>query len=283
TWAAIHESSRRQRTCADRDLEMSAISWLRKAVPAASGQWPLDRPLLRFGSEPWTLRDSFAGCSIMGQTGSGKTSASGYLIARKMLEAGYGGLVCCAKADEADRWRGYLKETGREKDGRFFGVDSDFRFNFIDEESKVSSLAFVENLVSLLCDVASIKRSTDGGSNQAFWAQEKAKLIRNAITLLLLAGRPIEIKSLYYVIGTSPRTADQLNSTEWCKSSFLYQMFEEAHKRNGDHEEFALVQTYFLVERLEIHGGTRGTIEAEFTGTFDSLRRGKIGELFGTS
>jgi hypothetical protein len=258
---------------------MITLPWHRKAPSA--GRWPLYMPLLSFGSEAWTLRDSFSGLAIFGQTGSGKTSASGRTVALRMLKAGYGGLVCCAKRTEADLWRRYLKETGREADGRFFSVDSDLRFNFIDYESKTSTLDFLENLVNLLTDVSSITKRSNEGGNQAFWRDERKKLIRNSISLLLLAERPIEIRSLYNLIATSPRTAEQLKSSDWRASSYLYSLLAAANKLNAAHEEFALVENYFLVERLELHGGTRGTIEAEFTGTFDSLRRGKIGQLFG--
>jgi hypothetical protein len=198
-----------------------------------------------------------------------------------MLRAGYGGLVCCAKRDEAKLWRSYLRETGREGDGRFFGVNEPFRLNFIDHESKTSNLDYVENLVNLLVDVASIKRS-DSGGNQPFWRAEKMKLVRNTLSLLLLAELPVEIKSIYQAIASSPRSADQLKSADWRASSFLCNLIVDARKRNAGHEEFSIIENYFLLERMELHSGTRGTIEAEFTGTFDPLRRGKIGELFGT-
>jgi len=251
----------------------------------SAGRWPLEMPLFRFAAKDyWRLRDSLEGLAIFGAQGSGKTSSSGRLIAHKFLRAGFGGLVCCAKADEADLWRRYLGETGREADGRFFSVDGDLRFNFVDYESKTSSLGFVENLVTLMCDVASIRRSAEGGGNQAFWIAERAKLVRNGLTLLLLAEQSIEIRSLYAAIASSPRSAAQLQSEEWRKKSYLYQLLCAAQARHGvDHDELNMVGNYFLTERLEIHGGTAGTVLAEFTGTFDALRRGKIGELLGTT
>ena len=167
--------------------------------PIRADRWPLEMPLFRLGRHDcWRVRDSLEGLAVFGQQGSGKTSSSGRLVAHKFLKSGYGGLVCCAKKDEADLWRKYLTETGREGDGRFFSVDSDLRFNFVDYESKTSTLGFVENLVTLLCDVASIRRSQTNG-NDTFWLAEKSKLVRNGLTLLLLAGQPIQIRSLYDV------------------------------------------------------------------------------------
>ena len=261
---------------------MITLPWA--ARKPAIGRWPLTMPLLQMGSkDAWTIRNSFSGLAIFGQTDSGKTSGSGRTVALKFLKSGFGGLICCAKKTEADLWRSYLKEVGRESDGRFFSAESDLRFNFINHESSTSNLDYVENLVNLLVDVASIKRSGDGGANQAFWRAEKLKLCRNAISLLLLAERPIEIRSLYDLIASSPRTLEQAKSADWRARSELYNLLKAASKFNGEHPELTLVDHYFTQERVQIHGGTRGTIEAEFTGTFDPLRRGKIGELFGAS
>jgi hypothetical protein len=38
-----------------------------------------------------------------------------------------------------------------------------------------------------------------------------------------------------------------------------------------------------MVERPALPSKTRETIDADFTGMFDPLTRGKIGELFGTT
>src|SRR6516225_5427361 len=136
-------------------------------------RWPLDLPLVRFScrdEDMWTLRDACQGVLIMGENGSGKTSGSGELLARKFLQAGFGGLVLCFKTEEADLWRRYLAKAGRYEDGRFFSADNVFRFNFIDYESKASGVDFAENLVTLIVDIASIlKRTEASGSEAHFW------------------------------------------------------------------------------------------------------------------
>src|ERR1700741_1507570 len=94
-------------------------------------RWPLELALVQFSKRKediWTLSDAVQGVVIMGENGSGKTSGSGAILARKYLEAGFGGLVLCFKTDEADLWYQYLKRAGREQDGRFFSVDSPYRF-----------------------------------------------------------------------------------------------------------------------------------------------------------
>ena len=142
----------------------------------------------------------------MGENGSGKTSGSGELLARKYLQAGFGGLVLCFKTDEADLWRSYLKRAGREDDGRYFSADNEFRFNFMDYEAQSSGVDFAENLVTLLVDIASIQKRTEASGSEAhFWLPQKKKLIRNAIELLLMAEKPIQLRSLYSMIVSAPK------------------------------------------------------------------------------
>jgi hypothetical protein len=77
----------------------------RTRVPKA---WPDDLALCRLSSsakDALTLADAKTGVLITGQTGKGKTSGPGRLLAKAYLRAGFGGLVLCAKIDEADLWR----------------------------------------------------------------------------------------------------------------------------------------------------------------------------------
>src|SRR5580704_12740959 len=111
---------------------------------------------------------------------------------------------------------------GREIDGRFFGIDEGFRFNFMDYEARSSGLDFAENLVTLLVDIASIQKRTEPtGSEAHFWLPQKKKLLRNAITLLLLAKAPIQLRTLYEMIVSAPKDAQQVISGDWRKQSYV--------------------------------------------------------------
>ena len=92
--------------------------WLSGAPPAEEeplaeeepprGQAYLNQPLLHLAEDerPWTIRHAVEGTHIFGGPGSGKTSGSGATIARAFLNAGFGGLVMTAKADERELWEG---------------------------------------------------------------------------------------------------------------------------------------------------------------------------------
>jgi TraM recognition site of TraD and TraG len=259
----------------------------RRQTRLRESDWPLNLPLVRFSERTediWTLSDAFQGVSIMGENGSGKTSGSGKHLARKFLQNGFGGLVLCFKTDEADLWRSYLQHAGRETDGRFFGIDEVFRFNFMDYEARSSGLDFAENLVTLLVDIASIQKRTEPtGSEAHFWLPQKKKLLRNAIMLLLLAGEPIQLRTLYDMIVSAPKEPQQASSGDWQRKSFLFGLLEKAHPIAVKHPEWKLIVSYWMVERPGLPSRTRETIDADFTGMFDPLTRGKIGELFGTT
>ena len=270
---------------------MSIFSLLQRkrvSLPIPAGPcWPLDLPLVEFSKRSddlWTMADSFQGVAILGENGSGKTSGSGQLLARKYLQAGFGGLVLCFKTDEADLWRSYLKTATREADGRFFSVENGFRFNFMDYEAKASGIDFAENLVTLLIDIASIQKRTEASGSEAhFWLPQKKKLLRNAIGLLLFAGEPIQLRTLYRLISDAPKDANESKSQEWQRKSFLFSLLCAAEEKARDNPEWNLIQEYWMGERPSLPPKTRETIDADFTGMFDPLTRGKIGELFGTA
>jgi hypothetical protein len=258
-----------------------------KVAVKEAGAWPLNLPLVRFSErrqDVWTLADACQGVVILGENGSGKTSGSGAILARKYLENGFGGLVLTFKTDESDLWRSYLKAAGREQDGRFFSVENEFRFNFLNWEARTSGIDFAENLVTLLLDVASIqKRAESTGSEAHFWLPQKKKLLRNAITLLLLAKQSIQLRTLYEMIVSAPKEPHQVASPEWRKASYLCQLLDRAEHLASGHPEWKHIINYWLIERPALAAKTRETIDADFTGMFDPLTRGKIGELFGTT
>src|SRR5579862_8210414 len=95
----------------------------------------LDRPLLWFGkNDAWRVRDACEGTAVFGATGSGKTSGSGQGIAKALLRAGCGGLVCCAKPGEAQLWRQYCQETNRSDSLIIFSPTERWRLNFLNYE-----------------------------------------------------------------------------------------------------------------------------------------------------
>jgi hypothetical protein len=120
----------------------------------------------------------------------------------------------------------------------------------MDYEARSSGVDFVENLVTLLIDVASIQRRTEAtGSEAHFWLPQKKKLLRNAITLLVLAQESIHFRTLYQLIVSSPRDPQQVSSRDWQSQSYLYGLLQRAESKIGQNrDEWGLITNYFLVE-----------------------------------
>jgi len=99
--------------------------------------YSLDTPILQLAKDcSLSIRQAFEGVQIFGGTGSGKTSGSGRTLAHGFLQLGFGGLVLCAKPDEANNWRRYAAETGREDSFLFIDGSPGQGFNFLEYEMK---------------------------------------------------------------------------------------------------------------------------------------------------
>src|SRR5260221_3196899 len=125
-------------------------------------------------------------------------------------------------------------------------------------------------------------REHTSSNEEQFWLPQKEKLLRNAISLLLLAKEPIRMRHLYEMIVTSPVNIEQTRREEWHKSSYLFQLFARAD-RARNHSEWPLLENYWMYERPTMDARTRSNVDAEFTGMFDPLTSGKIRELLITT
>jgi type IV secretory pathway TraG/TraD family ATPase VirD4 len=134
----------------------------------------------------------------------------------------------------------------------------------------------------LLTDIASIK-SRGQVQDIPFWPEQKRRLIRNAIGMLQLAGIQVEIRTLYRLIQSAPGTLRQAAEEEWRKASFMFQTLAQAARRKGNDPEYAAVREYWMRELPMLRDVTQATIRSDFTGMFDPLSRGAIGDLFGTT
>jgi hypothetical protein len=247
----------------------------------SSRRWPLELEIAKFGREKWQLRDAVCGILATGEVGSGKSSAVGQFFARKYLEAGMGGLVLCNKHDEKDRWLAWLKKSGREKDGIVFEIGGTPRFNFLDFESKQQGggIDFIDNLITLLLDIVSVRHSAPFGSEASFWLPQKRLLLRNALGLLLLAKEPLTLGALNDIMQSSPASVPDTKDRTWQNQSYLWKLLKEAETENSP--EFATISHYWLYTRAALPPKTRAIIDAEFLSMVDGpLSRGPMSDLF---
>jgi hypothetical protein len=264
-------------------FQTSTRSPVRRKFPTV---WPDNLPLCRFSSSPkdvLTLADVKTGVLIMGQTGKGKTSGPGRLLAKSYLKAGFGGLVLCAKNDEPELWRSYLRETGREADGIFFGEDNQHCFNFLSYESETST-DLAENIVNLMIELSRITNPEGKGStNEEFWQAQRKKLLRNIVGLLLPVQGSVDLLKMNEILNSAPQDLQQVRVPDWRNSSSLFQHLLAAEKLVPNQirsHEYKLIADYWLLEHPALDPKTRASVVADYTGLMDGFLRGKIYDIF---
>jgi type IV secretory pathway TraG/TraD family ATPase VirD4 len=251
---------------------------------------PLASPLLWFGKDdPWTIRDALEGSAAFGATGSGKTSGSGAAIAKSFLSAAFGGLVLCAKRDEADLWRRYCREAGRAESLIIFGPQQPYRFNFLNYELNRPGVGagLTENLVRLfstVLEVAERRRGQNG--NQDFWQRTCQQLLRNCIDLLAIARGRLMLQEIYDVIVTAPSVPEEIQSEAWQRNSLCWKCIQEGEaksKTGRQRNDFEHATKYWLREFPALSSRTRSIIVTSLTSMMDLFLRGTLRELFCTT
>jgi len=210
-----------------------------------------DKTYIFFAGGKLSIKQAFEGVHAFGATGSGKTSSLKYL-AVNMLNKGIGGIVLCDKADEADIWRKYIKETQRENDVYFL---SEEKFNFLDYESKRKGGGETENIVQIFLEITG---SSKTASQDPYWEQATSQLLRNAVDLLQMAGEKVSLRNINRVIKTAPKHNNDIKN-EWFRSLFL-------KAAELDHHDYDLVHDYFLEDFIQLAEKTRSIVISTFTG-----------------
>jgi len=177
-----------------------------------------EKILVKFSDSPkdhWTIDDATKGIAILGGTGSGKTSASGKTLAKRFLKEGWGGIVLCAKTDEADLWRQYCKETGREKDLIVFGkgaehctgeyAGEEIVFNPIDYEMKRSGegAGETQNITNIFMNIYRMGNRIAGegdAKEERFWDMALKRCLNRTIELIKLSGENLTYKNMVKII-----------------------------------------------------------------------------------
>lgn len=187
----------------------------------------MDLPSENGGKDSWSIDDATKGVAILGGTGSGKTSASGKTIALKYLREGWGGIVLCAKPEEAALWESYCNEANRAKDLIIFEKKSkhkegdnkgeDIVFNPIDYELKRGGNGGgdTQNITNIFMNIYRmgnrIASEGDISKEERFWDSALKRLISRTAELLKLSEQDLSISNLCKVlISCSAKVNDEL-------------------------------------------------------------------------
>ena len=242
----------------------------------------LDTPLLRISSEDsFTLRDAMQGVCIMGGIGSGKTSGSGQALAGSYLRAGMGGLILCAKPEEAVLWRNYCAQHGRsasliEFDGTRPG------FNFIAYELARQGTQGLNAVVECLMRVLEMARAASpspGRASDAFWEDTTRQILRNSIPVLFAATGTVTIGDLLQFVRSAPRSLDEMTNPSWQRQSFFFACFAQA-ARSVDDGTGERAVAYWRNDFATLDQKTRGNIVISLTTSLDRFNHGWLQTAF---
>ena len=252
------------------------IGW-RALGPKQTAEWPLEMKLMDFigldargkslASIPYTIGQSFEGICMFGRTGSGKTTGSAEHISRAMLSAGYGGLVLCAKAGEADLWKKRCEACGRSGDVVIFGPGSPARINFLDYEIKEGGKNS-EGVVGLLAQIGMVIQAPEGGAD--IWEKSGRGLLRVALELLLLAGVEITAGNILSAC------TDDIAIAEFRVMAAALQ------KNKAKASDVDAIGLYYDREIIKMSDKTRSSITMTISAMLGNFRLGDMRELFCT-
>jgi hypothetical protein len=242
----------------------------------------LDTPLLRLSAgDVFTLRDAFQGVCIMGGIGSGKTSGSGQALAGAYLRAGMGGLVLCAKPEEADLWRRYCVQHGRS--GSLMEFDGTRQgFNFIAYELARLGADGLNAVIECLMRVLEIARSASpnpGRAGESFWDDTTRQLLRNSIPVLYAATGTVTMESIVAFVRSAPQSPAQMSDPDWQAQSYFFDCFVDAVGRLDD-ATGERTTAYWRGDFATLDQKTRGNIIISLTTTLDRFNHGWLRDAF---
>lgn len=248
-------------------------------------------PFLQFGNHIYSRESTYSGTFIAGNSGSGKSSGPGATIAKQFLRNGFGGLVQCVKADERKLFTSYCQDTGRLDDLIIMEPGGPNRFNFMDYEGRLQQgrgSGLATNIADIILTLSDMSGNT-GKQNEAFWDGERGKLMLAAVETTLMADHPLSLQAIYDIVLSAPKSLEDLESLKWRQRSSCYQSLKKIHERikrgeltEGQIADYRSLETYWLVEFLELSDKTRSIVNSYFTSFFMEFLREPNRSLFCT-
>jgi len=250
--------------------------------------YKMQSPLLKVSPlDAWTLEDAYAGTFICGGTGSGKSSGSGRTIAHAFLRAGFGGLVLCAKPDEANTWRRYCKETGREKSLYVIDGTGNKRFNFLEYElARVDGGGNSTNFaLEALLKIYEAMQIADGvKGDESFWRNSVRLLLSHSIDMLYLAYGRLRFPELMAFIRQMPPTSKEYHNEDWQAASFhfktLMQAVSNVHENVAKGKTFQTIRQYYQDSFYNLDNRTKSNILATLEAMVMDFQKGDLATIF---
>ena len=255
---------------------------------ASDPEYPLNLGLLQLpGGEYLTLQDALEGIHIFGAKGSGKTSGSGQTLAHAYLRAGFGGLVLCYKAEEAQRWREMARATGRADDLICFGPGHGHGFNFIEEEltRNPSGSGSVANTYQIMQEAIETVSPNKVIGGDLYWRQKRGEVIQNLLQLAVMTGEPLRWTAIASMLHSLPRSPEEVGDPRWRELSPYARALRTALDQldpddYGGHLDLEMIDAFASEEFARLDPEPRSSVISMVTALADKFLRAPVRDLF---
>ncbi len=245
--------------------------------------------LIKILGDSWCIRDAIEGVQIFGGTGSGKTSGSGMVLAKTYIYNGFGGLVLTVKAGDCEMWQNYTKSLGMSEKLIVVNPTSGQRFNFLNylvkEEYNTVNITHVF--------LSALQKFNEGD----YWQNAMEQLIKNTISILVLANGKLSIQDMYRLVMAAPRneeevnlifspkTNDSLTQNQEYFQDIVTRIKSKIANQDSEISEYQkeligeyndLTQNYWNYEFPQMDSEPRSSIISMFTSLVDNLLRGEL-------
>ena len=258
-----------------------------KNTPVVSGYLTdMDAPLVQFDDEhAFTLRNAFEGVQVFGGIGAGKTSGSGQTLAHAYLKAGFGGLVLCAKIDEAESWKRYAEACGRDHALIRFSDVTGGRFNFLDYALHTGKTT--QDAVDVLMNVVKIANGdgVEASGKDTFWQDSAEQILSHAIDLLYCAFGTVKLSQVSQLIEDAPKSGQEVLDKGNNPDDFYNHVITRVALRPARpmaREDILAIQQYFRGWTTR-HDKFQSSVIATLTTALRHFEKGALREMFTTT
>lgn len=261
----------------------------------------LETPIVKFSNDPkdfWTLGDAVKGVQIFGGIGSGKSSGSAKTLALNFIARNFGGIVLCAKPDEADTWIKYAEACGRKNDIIHFKEGSQYYFNPLQYEMSRTDEGggLTSNISNLFLNLYRMGQRINGGGEakggEQFWESALKRCLNRVIDLIKMSGEVLSVSNMAKIVSSIPTAEDMveikkikkdkdfLNHKNYCVKCVYLADINKKQEDIKAKNNYLVIFNYFFTELPRLHPETRTTIQEMFLGLAEPFLSGLLADHF---
>lgn len=235
---------------------------------------PSTQPLVDFRNGETLSRNALTeSVLVMASINKGKTTLLRTPL-RAMLRDGFGGLVPVVKGSLVPDVLEFARAEGRERDVVVLRPDCLHVFNPLEHERHPAEAA------ALLAELSEVLAGhSRDGSNEAFWREQLAIILRHLFTLCQVACGRLDLLVAAELFDGRANTVAEAADPVWRSSSPMAKAIDKVN-RAAARSEIVDAVNYFT-RTFPTHGDRlQGSLAATVGGVFDHLRRPPLRALF---